>query len=148
MLAMDDILKNRIYLLDRGLKVSLNPTRQLNIFLSFVPPPITFGSQPKQSVRCRKRPVYKFRSLTRLTKQWQVLLFIAGIGSAHTGLTQGTEKAAACYAPPARHSALSTIKEDPSSWMHTFAWCSAFLVHLKLGEQMLNTEMVKERSLG
>lgn len=37
MLAMDDILKNIIHLLDGGLEVFLNPIRQLNI-LSFVPP--------------------------------------------------------------------------------------------------------------
>lgn len=99
MLAMDDILKNRIHLLDGGLTVSLNPIRQLKI-LSVVHPKVTFSSQPKHTVRCRKRPVYKFRSLPRLTKQWQVLVFIAGISSAHRGLTQGMEKAAASYAPP------------------------------------------------
>lgn len=96
---MDDILKNRIHLLDGGLTVSLNPIRQLKI-LSVVHPKVTFSSQPKHTVRCRKRPVYKFRSLPRLTKQWQVLVFIAGISSAHRGLTQGMEKAACSFLCP------------------------------------------------
>lgn len=53
MLAIDDILKTGIYLLDEGLKVSLNPTRQLNI-LSLVSPQVTSSSESKHSMILKK----------------------------------------------------------------------------------------------
>jgi len=87
--------------------------------------------------------------LARLTKQWQVLLFTAGISSIHRGLSR--ERGRLQLVTPRRRgtlSALSTTEQAPSSTMHSFVWCSAFLVHLELGEQMLNAEMEKERSLG
>lgn len=66
MLAMDDILKNRIYLLDGGLKVSHKTIGQLKI-LSFVPP----------------KSYFQFTTQTRCKVQEKTCLLIQVLDKAH-----------------------------------------------------------------